>query len=527
MKAKTQTKHEAWSRRPHFVPRQLLTADQLNEGFKDELGRQRLLNRALHGYGVVFGYALTQESEGKLLTKHGCAELSCGLALDRHGRMLYWPGGWICMNDIVGKQPDCEGYYTLCVHYAERLTPPDGCGPCASDEARWREQSVVFTLEKDCSKTNRHCPDHPEDACISHEDYLCQRTGAEAGPIPLADDLKWASCKEPTAPLCQTECGGWLYDPEACIPIACVEICDLAPKEKPHEGKYPAGQQEEPRHDEHEQNQTKDRMDDCEPKPVEQLCEPRYGFCPSRTETCLVRPYVYRTPLLYELLNCCDVNLARVRDVSWRNWLAGGWATRVPWDKFKARMTSDTDGFIVWFSKPILISTLHPGSVFLTAVIQERRSDYWMSQRIPMKGIRPLRREDDCAWGVQLVPEEDWIQAEITGRRSTLFNGVRIEFTLRGQILRDKCGQMLDARPLDIESCARCQGRPGDDFISVFRVAPNEGSKDYDPDVRQREEYHDPEEPERPNEKYPEEKYPEEKYPDEEKPSPDKSNETE
>ena len=370
----TQSKHEAWSRRPHFAPKQLLTAHQLNEALEDELKRQRLLNRALHGHGVVFGYALTRDQEGDLLTKKGCVQLGCGLALDRHGRMLYWPGGWVCMSQIVGKLPDCEGSYSLCVHYAERSMPPDGCGPCSSEEARWRDQSVVFTLKKGCVDVNRRCPDYPEDACISHEDYLCQRTGAEEGSIPPAKDLKWA-CEKPKKP-CRIECGDWLYDPEACIPLACVEICDLTMKEKPEGGDCEPDKDENPGEDEREQERTKDRTHDYGPEPEELQCEPRYGFCPCTPETCVVRPYVYRSPLLYELLNCCDVDLARVRDVSWSGWLSGGWAKRVPWDEFEARMTSASDGFIVWFSKPILVSTLHPASIFLTAIIQEQRADY-------------------------------------------------------------------------------------------------------------------------------------------------------
>ena len=50
-----------WPRRPHFAPNQRLTAQQLNAIMDDELRRQRLLTRALHGHGVVFGYALTDE----------------------------------------------------------------------------------------------------------------------------------------------------------------------------------------------------------------------------------------------------------------------------------------------------------------------------------------------------------------------------------------------------------------------------------------------------------------------------------
>ena len=113
----------AWSSRPHFSPRQLLTAEQLNAGLDDELYRQRLLSRAVHGYGVVTGFGPAQNEEGELDVERGCFHLSGGLALDRHGRMLYWAGGRIGIDHIVGELPDCSGHYTLCAHYAVRRPP--------------------------------------------------------------------------------------------------------------------------------------------------------------------------------------------------------------------------------------------------------------------------------------------------------------------------------------------------------------------------------------------------------------------
>jgi hypothetical protein len=487
MRAKPAIERSRWSRRPNFAPRQLLTARQLNVGLEDGLERQRLLNRALHGHGVVFGYGLEVDDDGVIVLDRGCIELTCGLALDRHGRMLYWQGGRIGMQDIVGKLPECEGSYTLCVHYAERVPQPEGCLPYSSDDTRWRDEGVAFSLKPDCDEADRNCPSHPDGSCITHDDFVCQRTGAvpgsSPGTLPTSDDLDWA-CTEP-GPLCPTDHGNWGYDPAACVPIACVKICDLT---RPGDDGRPGT--ESPAHEESQPTSYRptpsepDRgkpgddepgqADPSDPHHHEPHCDPKYGFCPSEPEVCKVRPHVYRTPLLYELLNCCDVDLPRVRSVSWSAWLEHGWDAAVPWPEFKRRMLSSTDGFAIWFTKPIEISTLHPGTIYLAAVYQEPRTDYWMVQRVPLRELRPLRRDGEYASGVQLVPEKDWIKAEIRGDRSTLFAGARFEVTVRGQLLRDECGQMLDARPLDIDSAARCQGRPGGDFTSVFRVAPRE-----------------------------------------------------
>ena len=162
----TMTGH--WSTRPHFSARQFLTADQLNTGLDDELWRQRLLNRAVLGHGVVFGFGIhTDDEQGDDLK--GCLELTCGLAIDRHGRMLYWPGGRIGPGDIVGQQPECEGCYTLSVHYAERLPDNDKCTPPGAGDSHWRYQGVVFTLSPTGDAVDRCCDEHPDGACIDHE----------------------------------------------------------------------------------------------------------------------------------------------------------------------------------------------------------------------------------------------------------------------------------------------------------------------------------------------------------------------
>jgi hypothetical protein len=259
----------------------------------------------------------------------------------------------------------------------------------------------------------------------------------------------------------RTECGTWCYDATAGVPIACVDICDWSrPAEelgKPggdHAGRTAA-------------------------------CEPCYSICEVREDQASVVRHVYRTPLLYELINCCDVVLPRVTAVSWQEWLDLGWESAVPWGDFAARIqvtdpaADPADGFTIWFSRPIHIATLHSGSVILAAIPQEPEADYWVEKRVPLEEVRPVQPTtgpagDELARAVQLIPTSDWIAAEITGNRSSLMYGARFELTIRGQLLRDGCGRMLDARPVGMDGSGRCQGRPGDDFVSVFEVGRRE-----------------------------------------------------
>ena len=93
-----------------------------------------------------------------------------------------------------------------------------------------------------------------------------------------------------------------------------------------------------------------------------------------------------------------------------------------------------------------------------------------MSRTLPMR-FAAIDEEGDTVRGVRLVPDPDWLEAEVTGRRSSLYGGARFEVTIRGQLLRDTCGRMLDARPLDIAPRERGHERPGGDFVSAFRIA--------------------------------------------------------
>jgi hypothetical protein len=453
----TRNHHErsAWSSRPHYTPRQLLTADQLNAGIEDELKRQRLLNRAIHGYGVVEGFGPVVGEGGALVLEQGCLELTGGLAIDRYGRMLYWDGGRIGMHDIVGRRPEQEGTYTLCAHFACRPPRVDECLPLAGARSQWWKEGVVFTLQSECDTVDRTCPDHPEGRCIDHDHFLCRRTGAlpgdDDGDIAVSDDVPWL-VKDPSAPDCPTGRDGWVYDPDpdVCVPIARVEICDLA-------------------------NDRSEKEEDPE-------CDPRYGFCSTAPDPCGVRPYVYRNPLLYELVKECDVSLSRVQAISWSDWIERGWSHEVDWKEFADRIAYRHDpsagddaaydqGFVIRFTRPIAVETIHPASIVLTSSVLDRFRYYRISRAVRLD-FRFLERNGPLAHGVRLEPHEEWVEEEVQNEESSLNSGAYFELTIRGQLLRDACGHTLDARPLDVDPDARGQAMPGGDFVSAFRLAP-------------------------------------------------------
>lgn len=419
---------EPWSKRPRFAPRQLLDAERLNAALDDDLERQRLLTLALHGWGVVFGFAVRPDTGAERRRSRPALEISCGLALDAFGRMLHTGDRRLSLDDLEGPEPSGPGTYTLLVHHAERLDPPAD-EACHGTGPQWREYGVVFTLEPDCDPLDDDCPDLAGE-CLTRADYVRRRVGSASGPPERSPDLQHAG--EQPGPLRSTRCGTWCYDPAAGVPVACLEI----------------GERADDRYGE-----------SC--LVIDRVC----------TDECSPVRHVYRSPLLRELISCCDVDAARVEHVSWQEWTDHGGP--VPWDQLAARIrvTDEADadaGLAIWFTRPVRVDTLTTASVVLSAITQEALADYWTASRVPIE-VRPLEVEDDLAAGVLLVADADWLDAEVTGRRSSLTYGFRLEITIRGQLLRDGCGHMLDAVPTDL-GCAPCQGRPGGDRIWAFEV---------------------------------------------------------
>jgi hypothetical protein len=409
---------QRWTRRPLFAPTQMLTAEQLNLMMDEQRARIEKLMRGLHGNGVVFGLAVTRPQGSAALA------ISCGMALDRHGRLLSWDGGDVKLADIAAP-PECAGRFTLSIHYARREDPGGGCGPC-SDRPQWIDEGVAFSLRHEGGPIDRGCAHPPEGDCIGLDDYVCLRNASRSGALPPAADLEWA-CAE-AAGRRRIGCKDIFYDPNAGIPIARVEIrnfCDTPG------------------------------------------CTPCWGFG-EVDSTCDVRPWVYRTPLLYELIKGCQNDLARVRSVQWGEGrpAVDGWPAELPWEDLAAALR---EGPEITFTKPVRVDSVTPGSAFLTAILWERQADYLLTRRIPAEPVA-LDPDDGLAARFRLSVDDGWIRNEIDSR-SELKSGGRIELTLRGQMIRDRCGNMLDSVPLGYAPSTPPHSRPGGDFLALIRFA--------------------------------------------------------
>jgi hypothetical protein len=419
MGEQTKTFEICRSKRPRYFSDQLLTVDILTA--EQTFHRRQLwqLHRSLLGSGIVHGLTVSAADAVHL-------KVGPGLAVDRWGRLLEVgnEGERIGVEDVVcpGDRLPESGTYTLLVHYAERLWPvlTDPCCPPHDQDASWICSGIRFSLVKDCGE-NDPCACPMVDCCLDACSYVCRRQGSSAGGVEPDPDL--ACVMDCPPPLCDRG-DGWHWDPKAGVPLGCVEVCQRVLR-------------------------------------------------PGGHDPCKVRRHVYRNRQLFELIRECHLERPRLEQPGWLPEWDGVTLPEINWEEF-ARQCSDPDGgFPLRFTRPLRADGIHEVSIMLTAVTKETRTDYREARQVPLARIvlcevtGPAGAE--FARGVRLKPTDDWLGSEIDDEESTLFYGPVIELVLRGAMLRDRCGTMLDARP----PCAPDgpeHARNGDDLVIAFRV---------------------------------------------------------
>ena len=145
--------------RPHFFTGQVLTAEDLKAEQQYHINKQRLHNRMLHGSGIVYGLAVSQQKN--LLT------VEAGLALDCLGREIIVPEHL----EVTLQEGDIEPY--LALHYHE---VPVDVTPTAQGEmqpGRLEEKYVVLWTDEESIR------------CLRRR-KAGERTCGRAHPVPIA-----------------------------------------------------------------------------------------------------------------------------------------------------------------------------------------------------------------------------------------------------------------------------------------------------------------------------------------------------
>lgn len=464
--------------RNNYFEGKRLTPDMFRIEQRYLLERRRLLNRAIHGWGVVYGYGVERVPEGKLKVKPGVALDACGRELLQVGDVSLKLSDLIVVNKDghridpqqayhSAQQADCKPGTTpespcwlLSVHYAEQDRDPVSVkDPCHCDRHEWDHicETTRYTLqEMPCAEC---CDEFPcELTCECGTGPCCEATtdatkrdGKQETPICQEMPFKRGGCRclcdhltklqpgaDCTEHLCEIKepCGLVRVDLRNGVPLACVKL----------------------------------EQDDCK----------RWTFG-TWTDACGPRRLVKRNDLLFDLIRGCD--LTRICDIGWKDWHR---RDAIPFKDFSLAFGKEgkgeaeyvTNKFTVEFSRPVRLKTLQPDCFAITVMSVETEGGWWQVFRVPIVGLEMITKAGDPpnhVRGAKIVVDGAWVEDGLRGRRSVFLAGeTTVEIEVRGDLIIDCNGQPVDANALGLLAYPTGNGSPGGTFFSSFRVAAPE-----------------------------------------------------
>ncbi|MEK6261446.1 MAG: hypothetical protein AABP62_22840 [Planctomycetota bacterium] len=455
------------------------------------LERRRLLNRAIHGWGVVYGYKAVRSEDGRL-------EIGAGLALDQWGRELLETKTVIEVSDAIilgpkattdGKEneqkvstcPDVDKaeaallsqkgdqkpqvWWLLRVHYAEQKSAPvtvESSCHCEHEEwdhtcetVRYSLQPVwsaeccsEFKCDLECNCGTVRCCDEP----IEPDRVTLHKRG---GCCCLCEHLTQLNPKGVCGPLYESKerCARVRVDIQNGVPLACVQLVKAT-------GGWAFVNEDK------------------------------------KVEACGPRRLVKRNDLLFDLINGCD--LTRIVEIGWKDWHRR--EAQISLTEFCDALGSQRDpnkytkpGFWVKFSRPVRQGSLRPDCFAMTIISEECDDGWWETRRAPITGVDttpfpgdpkdpvPVDPKDpnNLVRRARIVVDEHWLEeleSTVRGRKSLLLrNPVRVELEVRGDFIIDCNGQTVDANAVDSFdpfAAPTGNGTPGGTFLSTFRVKP-------------------------------------------------------
>lgn len=435
-----------------------------------EIGRRRLINRSVLGWGVVWGFGLLLADDGaqnvkqEAMAKGSTLTVGPGFALDRHGReiSLEAPIMLGSGNTVILKQgfsgPRWQkaenvtpGRYVLAIHYAERPAGTVVPVECGCDEPQHDRvcETAVFSLRPIDGDERCHCGEvgcRDIDGCYSG--WACDSDGRG----PQGRLCAWAEGREDAgAGPSLAECDGLAFDAAAPVDLACLTVVGGGGR--------------------------------CEPLLVGSI-----------DDVCSPRRLVKTNDLLYDLIRGCD--LTRIKDVSWQALHRRlDWENPVAWEDFLAllkpakpapakaekaekpeRTKVGTTGLSVSFTGPVLVSTLLLDTIVISIHTTNNESGWRLGRRVPVDRLIPVGASgsggDATATGFVVHVDPDWLADEVDSNKSWFNGGTFLcEIEIRGSLIRDCSGQAVDADPRGMDGLISGNGTPGGIFHSSFAVA--------------------------------------------------------
>lgn len=458
--------------RNNYFDGKRLTTDSFRVEQTYMLERRRLLNRAIHGWGVVYGYEINSAPSGESGSKSGRLKIGAGLALDNCGRELLQTGTQIEFDDLIlldekGARVDAEKFsaaesskrnkskhpekkcWLLSVHYAEQSTAPvtiqDPCH-CEHDEwdhtcetVRYSLQSIPcdeccndFECELNCDCATGPCCDEPERTKDDYRHREPRKPHKRGGCKCLCEHLTRLEIGKDCGPLCEIKepCARVKVDLHNGVPLACIDVV----------------------------------RDDCDRLTL------GVDF-----EACGPRRLVKRNDLLFDLIRGCD--LTRITKVGWEPWHRK--SDPIPFEDFADAFgpggANDDEyvsrDFWVEFSRPVRRETIRRDCFVMTVITSERDDVWWETLRVPI--VRVEADDTDLVDRAAIVVDGPWLRDTLRGSAS-LFQGkvTRVELEVRGDFIVDCNGQTVDANPHGLSPVPTGNGTPGGTFLSTFLVGP-------------------------------------------------------
>jgi hypothetical protein len=506
----------AGSRNNYFLGKHL-TPDSYKLEQDYAIERRRLLNRAIHGWGVAYGFALADGAgERGCGVEPGELRVGEGLALDELGRELIQVGSTVLTLDnllvlddsgkpvwvdgcdlddrIRGLGPDVEDCWLLSAHYAEQTIGPVTLkDPCCDDRTGWDQtcETIVYSLQRipcgQCCEPQRcglECDCSPDSPCCAErkrdwKDYVGKRREVMAG---YEQRLEALPDDEPVGIARLQAEYEKSFDALAQLRIeierkdhprgGCACLCEhLTKLELGHDCARPA------------------EVGDCTHADLDhgvklaclRLAQDACGdwTIGAVVDACGPRRLVKRNDLLFDLINGCDVT--RIVEVGWAAWHRrqqpipfNAFAGALGWDAADEYGNYPTTDFWVRFSRPVRTDTLTP-EVFAMAAMTDQAEGGWLEYyRVPILAVEsvPPEPEDGLTDKARIVVSGPWMRDGVMGERSIFREGeTRIEIEVRGDLIEDCLGQTVDANPRGWSPVPTGTDGPGDSYLSAFTVA--------------------------------------------------------
>jgi hypothetical protein len=496
----TELKCESGLRNNYFEGKRL-TPDMFRIEQRYLNDRRHLLNRAIHGWGVVYGYAVggPRLAEGHRQPVRGTVSVRAGLALDQCGRELLEVGGrdltWADLikidddgrradqeylerqakaieeryrseqdlaerqrqqpNQIVRRRRFCG---LLRVHYAEQHTDPVTLkDPCRCEQREWdhacetvRYSIQIVPCDECCDEWDCEllcgCGTGPCCDELTREEIEKRGADRQGEHLPFRRGGCRCLCDHLTGLNPGKDCPGRLCDVDERCGTVRVDIghgvrlacLELVPDGC---GGIALG----------------DELDACGP-----------------------RRLVKRNDLLFDLIRGCD--LTRITEIGWSQWHRQ--LDPVPFDDFSGLFGKPaynayeyiTD-FSIRFSRAVRAKTLQADCVSMTIMSAESEGDWRQVQRVPVVRLEYITGAGQPAGlvvGARFVIAGEWVEDALRGRASVFFADTWVEIEVRGDFILDCNGQPVDANAVGLLPAPTGNGTPGGTFVSTFRVARQE-----------------------------------------------------